>query len=291
MSSFTVLADSGSSKTDWVVIDDKGAVAYRLKTLGFNPYFHSSEFIANAISPAFHQIPIRLDDIAVVNYYGAGCSSEKMNRVVKIALDRTFPNALVYVDHDMIAAARASLGNATGIACIIGTGSNSCVWDQGEIIHNVPSHGYIFGDEGSGSYLGIQVVKLYLEDQLPARLKQEFEGEFHLSQDQILARTYQEKDPNVFLAQFARFYDNRLNYDCLRAIVRRGFENFFRVRILPYPDYQQYALGFIGSIAFHNQEILAEVAAHFSMRIRKVCRHPIDELVDFHRGGVATQAS
>lgn len=282
MNKFKIIADSGSTKTDWVIVDEKGQTVDRVHSIGFNPYFHSSEFIYNEVLKAFDLIKISMDNIDEVFFYGSGCSSNEKKTLVHNALQLHFANAKIDVNHDLTGAALAALGNNNGIACIIGTGSNSCVWENRVIIDNIPSHGYIFGDEGSGSYLGIELLKLYLNDKIEGSLKTDFERTFKLSKDQILNTTYREKDPNVFLAHFASFYASKLNHDFLRAIVHKGFDDFFKVRILPYKNYQKYNLGFVGSIAFHYQDILKEVAQQYKMKIGKISKCPIDELVKHH---------
>jgi N-acetylglucosamine kinase-like BadF-type ATPase len=282
MSGYKAIADSGSTKTDWVIVDREGNQADRVKTIGFNPYFQSSEFILAELQRSFSKSKINSNELHEVNFYGAGCSSIEKNAIVEQALSSQFPKAQINVDHDLVAAARATLGNESGIAGILGTGSNSCVWENGKVVHNIPSHGYIFGDEGSGSYLGIRLVQRYLEDNLETRVKQDFEKKFKLTKDQILNATYKEKDPNVFLASFASFYYDYLDQEPFRRIIRDGFVAFFEKRIQAYPNYSKYDLGFVGSIAYFYQDILSDVAQERGMTIRKITRCPIDTLVEFH---------
>lgn len=279
---YRIVADSGSTKTDWVVLDDDQKVVQKIKSIGFNPYFQTPEFIFTEVRRAFDEATFDKDAVAEVNFYGAGCSSEEKNETIRTPLKQLFSHADVNVNHDLVAAARACLGDANGIAGILGTGSNSCVWHDGKVIANVPSHGYIFGDEGSGSYLGIELAKLYLEDRLSPELRASFENEFKLTEEQIINTTYREKDPNVFLARFASFYEPHLHNESLRNIVKQGFKAFFEKRVVAYENYQNYELGFIGSIAFYYQEVLREVASEYGMNIRKISQCPIDELVNYH---------
>lgn len=279
---YKVIADSGSTKTDWVIIDNNSEEIERIKTIGFNPYFQTSNFILNEIKKAFSASKVDFGNITEVHYYGAGCSSVEKNNIVRNALHPQFVNATIHINHDLIAAARSTLGNKDGIACILGTGANSCTWEDGKEIENIASHGYIFGDEGSGSYLGIQLIKLYLSGQMPEELIKAFDEEFNLTKDQILNKTYREKSPNVFLASFATFYHSNLHYPQLRKIIFDGFNNFFNVRVVPYKNYQNYPLGFVGSIAYFYQDILLEVAELHGMKIEKITRCPIDQLAVFH---------
>lgn len=279
---YKVIADSGSTKTDWVIVDQNSNIIEKIKTIGFNPYFQTSEFIFNEIFQSFSKVKLNFDKVTDVHYYGAGCSSIEKNNIVKNALQPQFLKANINVNHDLIAAARSTLGNNDGIACILGTGANSCVWVNNQEVENIPSHGYIFGDEGSGSYLGIRLVKLYLSGNMDKDLKKMFENEFKLTSDQILNTTYREKNPNVFLANFAKFFSNKLHYPELREIIKKGFDSFFKVRILPYANYRDYELGFVGSIAYFYREILEEVAETYGMKIKKISRCPIEELTEYH---------
>jgi glucosamine kinase len=277
-----VVADSGSTKTDWVFIDTENNKTFTIKTTGFNPYFQSSEVIYQTIVKEFGaQIEI-LPAVKEVFYYGAGCSSEDKNEIVASALRRLFSNASIEVQHDMIAASRATLGNEPGIACIIGTGSNSCVWDGYEIVHNIPSHGYVFGDEGSGAYLGIELLKLFLNNQMSPALRAEFFKEYNEDEDSILTRVYKGVGPNVYLATFAKFYRNHLHFPELKEVIENAFKKFFDTRIVKYPNYKSYKLGFVGSIAFHFNDILKSVADSYGMQIETVTKCPIDNLVIYH---------
>jgi glucosamine kinase len=280
---YTIIADSGSTKTDWVIVNEEMEVDEKVKTMGFNPYFHTSEFIYKEIATSFSAAEIDSNEVDTVHFYGAGCSSEDKNKIVYEALKQQFPSAAIHIDHDLIAASRATLGDQDGIACILGTGSNSCLWKDGEVVDNLPSHGYIFGDEGSGSHLGINLIKLYLKDGLGKELTEEFEAQFNLNKAQIINKTYREKGANVFLASFAMFYHNRVGqHSILREVMSQEFRAFFKERITCYQNYRQCDLGFVGSIAYYNQDILKEVADSFGCSIASIKQCPIDALVEYH---------
>jgi N-acetylglucosamine kinase-like BadF-type ATPase len=281
MNTYKIVADSGSTKTDWVVLNASSETVSKIRTIGFNPYFHTTEFILSEVSKGFASASFDKDLVSEVHFYGAGCSSEEKNAIVEKALQSQFAKAKVFVSHDLIAAARATLGHEDGIACIIGTGSNSCVWQNGIVTANVPSHGYIFGDEGSGSYLGKELLKLYLEDRMPADLKDDFEGTYGLNKEQLLHKTYREPNPNVFLASFGAFYDKRVQHPVLQDILDQGFDAFYRIRVKSYPSHQQFALGFVGSIAYFYQDILKEVMGRHGMTVSRIVKCPIDELVNY----------
>ena len=231
MSKYTIIADSGSTKTDWVIVNEEMEVEEKVKTIGFNPYFHTSEFIFKAISTSFSAAEVDSNLVGNVYFYGAGCSSKEKNNIVYEALKKQFPSASIHIDHDLTAATRATLGNNDGIACILGTGSNSCVWENEEVKENLPSHGYIFGDEGSGSHLGINLIKLYLKDGLGKKYTEEFEAQFNLTKTHIINKTYRESGANVFLASFAAFYHGRVGRDSvLREVMVQEFKLFFKER-------------------------------------------------------------
>ncbi len=279
---YQLIADSGSTKTDWALINNENEEITRIKTIGFNPYFQDSDYINSVLSEAFSDLAIDFKDVNDIFYYGAGCSTKENKEIIKVALGGLFTQSTIIVHHDLIAAARATLGKSDGIACILGTGSNSCVWENEKEVQNIESHGYIFGDEGSGSHLGIKLIQLYLSGNLDEKIKVQFDKEFNISKKEILYKTYREQNPNVFLASFAKFYQQFLHEPQLRTIILNEFEKFFQKRIIPYKDYQKYEVGFVGSISFFYKEILQEIANKYSIKISKITRCPIDELIKYH---------
>lgn len=278
-----VVADSGSTKTDWRFIDENGNTWHSIKTIGFNPYFQHTEFIASTLTIDFAPVLAECaEKVTQVYYYGAGCSSEDKSVIVYKALKSLFPSAQVNIKHDLLGASRAALGDKEGMACILGTGANSCIWNGMEVIANIPSHGYIFGDEGSGAYLGKEVLKLYLNNEMEAEMRKKFDEEFSVTEHDILERTYKQPNPNVYLASFARFYTLFPESKELSNIIRYGFNDFFHRRVMKYADYAYYDLGFIGSIAYHFQEELRAIASIHGLKIGSIERCPIDRLVIYH---------
>ena len=279
---YQLIADSGSTKADWIILDKLGAVVDKIKTIGFNPYFQSADFIHNSLVKPFEKAKVPSSEITHVHYYGAGCSDENKNIIVKNGLRKLFNNADINIHHDLEASARATLGYDNGIACILGTGSNSCTWIDGKVDRNIPSHGYVFGDEGSGAYHGIKLLKLYLENKLSEDINREFYLKYKLTKEEILNQTYKGKDPNVFLSSFAKFLHDKTHNSQLRKIIEEGFHNFFKSRVLPYESYNTLELGFIGSIAFSYKDILTEVADNYGCKIKTIVKCPIDGLIDYH---------
>ncbi len=276
-----LIAESGSTKCDWMFVDKSGNYIDLYKTMGYNPFFHSSEFIANDISQhkdILHIAP----KVERVYFYGAGCESISLNGIVKNALSEIFRNASIVVDHDMKAAAYATYDNEPCISCIIGTGSNSCYFDGEEIYEAVPALAYILGDEGSGSYLGKKLLVAYLYNKLPKHIHYDLEKEFGLSKSEIFERVYDKPHANVYLASFTRFIGQHKDDPFVHAFIVQGMKEFIENHICCYENYQHTPIHFVGSIAFHFQDELREAAKEFGINIKKIIKEPIKNLVDYH---------
>jgi glucosamine kinase len=275
-----LIADSGSTKTDWVLLDQKNQKRY--KTIGYNPYFINSESIYNSLS---EKLVPELDPLVVksVYFYGAGCSNTDNIEIVNKALTRCFINSHVAVGHDMLAAARALLKNSPGFAAIIGTGSNTCIYDGKDITRNIDSLGYLLGDEGSGSYIGKKIVRDYMRGYLPAELDRKFREKYsNLSHSEIFNNLYNKALPNRFLAGFCMFADENKEHPYVRKIVKHSFGDFFTNLVSHYADYRKHTFNCVGSVASVFREILSEVAGEFGMKTGKILHSPIDDLVDYH---------
>jgi glucosamine kinase len=274
-----LIADSGSTKTDWVLLDDTNQQRY--KTIGYNPYFINSESIYNSLS---EKLVPELDPLVVkkVYFYGAGCSSADNIEIVNKALTRCFINSKVSVGHDMLAAARALLQNEPGFAAIIGTGSNTCLYDGQNVTQNIDSLGYLLGDEGSGSYIGKKLVRDFMRGYLPAELHKKFADKYQLTHADIFNNLYNKPLPNRFLAGFCMFADEHKNHEYVRQIVRDAFVDFFRNLVCHYPNYKKYSFNCVGSVAFVFRDVLKETAASFGMETGKILHSPIDDLVGYH---------
>ncbi len=274
-----LIADSGSTKTDWVLLDEENQS--RFKTVGYNPYFVNSENIYHSLNEKLvPQIdPLR---ISSVYFYGAGCSTTDNMEIVNKALSRCFINSKVSVGHDMLAAARALLGNNRGFAAIIGTGSNTCVYDGENVEANIDSLGYLLGDEGSGSYIGKKIVRDFMRGYLPADLDERFRKQYQLSNEDIFNNLYNKPLPNRFLASFCMFADENKTNPYIRQIVKDSFTDFFRNLVSHYPDYKKYSFNCVGSVGFKFKDILSEVSREFSMEPGTIINSPIDNLVSYH---------
>ncbi len=275
-----LIADSGSTKTDWCVASHD-SLRLKIQTEGINPFFQSEEMITEQlISHLIPQLPA--EEWEAVYFYGAGCTPEKASEVAH-ALIRCFPTLKrePEVYSDMLAAARALCGYEAGIACILGTGSNSCFYDGERITHHVSPLGFILGDEGSGAVLGKLLVGDLLKDQLPPELKEEFLSQFNLTVAEIIDSVYRQPFPNRFLAGLSPFLTKHLNEPAVRNLVCNSFQAFFRRNVMHY-DYQKYPVHFIGSVAYHYKEILEEAAGHTGVSLGKVMQSPLEGLVYYH---------
>jgi len=276
-----IIADGGSTKTNWCLLDDSNKKIY-FNTEGYNPYFVDSEYIVNSLKKGLpNDLPF--DDIKEVNYYGAGVHNKEKAEIFVKAIQEVFPQALVEVGHDLLAAARALLGKEAGFAAILGTGTNSCIYDGQNITYNIDSCAYILGDEGSGSYIGKKLLADYIRDLMPQDVRKVFYDTYKITPDEIMDAVYTKPLANRFCASFSKFvYDNNVNIEYTRAIVDEAFEAFFKNLVSKYPNYQEYTFNCIGSVGYNFRNVLEEKALQYGMKVGKILRSPIDDLVQFH---------
>ncbi|MBX2959862.1 MAG: ATPase [Flavobacteriales bacterium] len=274
-----LIADSGSTKTDWRLVNETEQVK-SFQTIGFNPYYISEQQILDELSKsALTEIK---QQVTQVFFYGAGCSSEAKSGEIKQALQQFFTKATIEVDHDLLAAARSLSGNKAGLVAILGTGSNTCFFDGTTIVKNVSSLGYILGDEGSGAHLGKTLVTAYLNNELSTELQQAFQQKYQLTLLDILDAVYKKPLPNRFLAQFAPFVLEHKQHPQIAAIINACFSQFFEKHICKYENYQTYPLNMVGSIGFVFKNEIEQLATHFGVNMGIVIKQPIDGLVKFH---------
>ena len=224
-----------------------------------------------------------LDQVTEVNYYGAGVHNDEKAQIVVDAFRLLFPNAKIEVGHDLLAAARALLGTESGFAAILGTGTNSCIYDGEKITYNINSAAYILGDEGSGSYIGKKLLTDFIRGLMPKDVEKAFFETYKLTPDEIMDNVYTKPLANRFCASFSKFvYDNNVNIEYTRNIVNDAFEAFFANLVSKYPDYQKYTFNCIGSVGYNFRNVLEEKATQYGMKVGKILRSPIDDLVKFH---------
>lgn len=276
-----LIADGGSTKTDWRLIKE-GREYKQVQTPGFNPYLVGSDEIESILWKEL-QPYIDTNAVTTVYYYGAGCSTPVKNMIVETAFEKIFPNARLHINHDLLAASHALCGDIEGIAAIIGTGSNSCFYDGKEIVENIFSLGYFFGDEGSGAYLGKQLLTAYLHKELPEEIEKKFREEYPKNLESILDSVYTKPAPSRFLASFSRFINNNREHPYINNLIREAFRAFYKYQVCCYSRYTEVPVHFVGSVAYHYKEILTEVGLEFGVKTGKFIKAPIDGLVEYHR--------
>lgn len=274
-----LIADSGSTKTDWCVVH-QGTSVQQITTKGMNPFFQTeaemSKAIAEMLCPQLPDI-----DWDGIYFYGAGCIPEKQAIVHQAISSQLHAHGIIEIHSDMQGAARALCGHKPGIACIMGTGSNSCFYDGNNITSNVSPLGYILGDEGSGAYLGKLLVGDLLKNQLPSALKEEFLHRYQLTAAEIIERVYRKPFPNRFLANLSPFIAEHLDEPALYQLVLKSFQSFIQRNVQQY-DYVNHPVHFVGSIAWHYQDILKEAALQTNIRLGTVLKSPLSGLIRYH---------
>jgi len=274
------IVESGSTKSDWVLIDDKNNQSF-FSTMGFNPYFHSADLIESEIKKHADIFAVA-SQIKGVYFYGAGCSSDDLNAKVEDGLSRVFTNASILVDHDLLACAYSTYRGVPVISCIIGTGSNSCFFDGKEISEEVPALGYILGDEGSGSFFGKQLLSNYLYHRLPQNMQDDFFATYGYTKDDLVNHVYMQPNANVFIASFMPFIAKHKDEEYVKNMVKDGFRRFIDVHVCCYKNHKEVEVSFVGSIAQIFEVQLHEVADEMNVKIGAIIRRPIEHLVNYH---------
>lgn len=279
-----LIADSGSTKTDWCVIAEDEVVC-RVKTDGINPFFQSEEDIKNLIEKdLLPDVQSYQSAINKVCFYGAGCAFPEKNAIIERAIQSHF-SAKIEVRSDLWAAVHALCQCQPGIACILGTGENSCQYDGQDIIKQVSPLGFILGDEGSGAVLGKLLVGDVLKNQLPDTLRDAFFSAYQLTPAMILDKVYKQPFPNRFLASLSPFLLKHIDEPSIRRIVVQCFTDFFTRNVMQY-EYEKYSVHLVGSIAWYYQDLLKAVAGSLGIQIGTIVQSPLDGLIAYHTRGV-----
>lgn len=275
-----LIADCGSTKIDWCVTR-QGEEIKRFGTRGMNAVMLSAEQIDAQIAA---EVAAEVDGMhfSSVHFYGAGCISDDVCKNVSDAIGRHISADCVEVHTDLLAAARALCGHSPGIACILGTGSNSCYYDGEAIADNVSPLGFILGDEGSGAVLGKLLLGDVLKRQLPADVCEKFYAQYGVDRVTVIKHVYRESQPNRYLASFAPFLAQNLAEPAVHDLVLRAFKSFIKRNVAQYPDYQSMHINFVGSIAQHFGEVLAEAADACGCTIGVILKSPMPGLIKFH---------
>ncbi len=274
-----LVADSGSTKTEWKIIKE-GKPGESLFSAGINPYFLPADEIYLLLKKELPELSEHSFD--KIYFYGTGCNSEAKNNVVKGAISRVFPAGEILIGTDLLGAARSLCQNDAGIACIMGTGSNSCYYDGRSIAANVSPLGYILGDEGGGAVIGRKLVSAVLKKQVPKDVIDLFFDSYKITPAEILEKVYMKPFPNRFLGQFARFISANMGIKELQDIVTTSFDEFIIRNILQYPESKVLPVHFTGSISVHFRTFLEESLKKHGLRPGKITLSPMADLIKYH---------
>ncbi|HMR45412.1 MAG TPA: N-acetylglucosamine kinase [Bacteroidia bacterium] len=274
-----LVADSGSTKTNWL-LTDKNSFTTEIETIGFNPFFHNSDFILNELKK--NQTLVQYADaIKDIKFFGSGCSSDDRKNIVVSAFKNMFPNAKLFVDHDMLGAALAACFNSAGLVAILGTGSNIAFWNGTHIHPTNHGLGYILGDEGSGSYFGRKLITHFLYGIMPDDLSKKFFQKYSMNKEMAIHHVYHQPGANVYLASFSKFLSDEAQHPYIQTLIYKGLLEFVETSVLAYPQHQNYPVHFIGSIAFHFKTILKQIADEKKFMVGKIIVRPVDELLAY----------
>ncbi len=275
------IADSGSTKADWTPVVN-GKKGEKISTRGFNPnYWKSDEIVAELQKKFIHEADV--DNTKKVIFYGSGCWDAKRKKIVSDALEKIFPNAKIEVQHDLLASARATCGKEPGIACILGTGSNSVLFDGKDEVDNVTNLGYLIGDEGSGTHLGRKIIQAYFYREMPADLQPHFEELVPGGKAEILDNLYQKEHPNLYLSRFTRFLNQYYEHPFVKELSKDCFREFVKRHVCKYEGHETLPIHFVGSIAHYFEEALRDVIVdEFGLTMGKIVKAPINNLVAYH---------
>jgi len=275
-----LIADSGATKCEWCVLEN--GRSRKILTQGISPYFLNAEQISALLAKEL--LPkLKKAVITQVHFYGTGLNNPDNMAIVKKVLKKTFPGAGLEVQTDLLGIARAGCGKEKGIACILGTGSNSCFYNGKKIIKNSPGIGYVLGDEGSGAYLGKKVIQHYLYQTFDEDLRSRFEKRFAVAPNEILENVYKKPLPNRYIASFAIFLAENRGHYMIENIIEDGLNDFFFTHLYKYRESWTLPIHFIGSIAFGFRDVLKELCNTYELELGKVLKAPMQGLITYHR--------
>jgi len=277
-----LITDGGSTKCDWILLNQKGDVVLKTRTKGLNPAVVPDENIRERILANQELLPF-VTKITVVDFFGAGCGTKTPIRLLTRILSEIFPLATVSVNEDMVAAVYAAT-TKPGIVCILGTGSNSCYFDGTHIHNGIESLGYSLMDEASGNYFGKRLIRDYFYKKMPSQLALKFENKFNLDPDEIKNHLYKRHNPNMYLASFAEFiFTSKEVNGYFYKLITEGMLKFIEYRILCFKESQNVPIHFIGSIAHFSEDIIKDCMKPYNLELGNIIRRPIDGLIDYYR--------
>jgi len=276
-----LIADGGSTKADWILLDKFGEVVLKTRTEGLNPAVFPGDLLKERVEEnedfQFHK-----GKVTEVYFYGAGCGTKKPTALLKSILESFFTNAIVEVKEDTYAAAYA-VTTEPGIVCILGTGSNSSYFDGKDVINGVPSLGYILMDEASGNYFGKRIIRDYFYKRMPKSIEKLFKEQFDVDPDVIKRRVYKENNPNTYLARFAEFILRNERNAYSQKVLEKGISVFIKTRVLTFENVENVPVHFVGSIAYFAKDVIEKVAKKYNITLGNIVRRPIDGLIEYHR--------
>jgi N-acetylglucosamine kinase-like BadF-type ATPase len=282
------IVDGGSTKCDWVILENSGKISQKTESIGFNPNIINADLIPQEIEKNPHLFLIK-NQLDYIYFYGSGCGTVENALLVETQLQKVFPYAKVTVKEDLTAAAYAAYNGKPAIVCILGTGSNSCYFDGESIRRDLPSLGFLIGDEGSGSALGKHLVRRFFMKKLPQDLHQEFVETYHLTIEDAIKNMYHNPRANAYLAEFNKFVVQRKQHPYFQNMVFDEMKNFFEYQVLPYEEAREAEINFIGSIAYYYEDILRAAAAELNLTVGHIVQKPIESLVEYHKKYIFNQ--
>lgn len=279
MPSVKLIADSGATKAEWSLLNN--GKQKTILTQGISPYFLNKDQVIDVLlkelEPGLKNI--RVDE---VHYYGTGCANPDNAKLMKKAIKQVFPQANIEVNHDLLAAARSLCGDEKGIACILGTGSNSCYYNGKRIVSNSPGLGYILGDEGSGAYLGKKVLQYYLYNTFDDELRGRFDVTYLTNKAEILENVYKNPLPNRYLAGFVMFLAENRGHYMIENIIEDCLNDFFFTHLCKYKETWTLPVNFVGSVAFGFKDVLEELCHSYEFELGKILKKPMSGLIEYH---------
>ncbi len=277
-----IIADAGSTKTDWSLIDENKHVTF-FQTQGYNPYFNDVDTITEGLKKDIPE-KVQHSPVEKLYYYGAGCSTVTNCEIIYQSLNNIFPKSVLFVSDDLTGAARSLFGNREGIACILGTGSNSGYYNGKNIADRLPSFGYLFGDEGSGAHMGKMLIHDYLNNKIPLDIREAFDKKYHYSLGNILEGVYKNPYPNRFLASFTEFLSENISSSYLHQLVKTSFMEFFEKQLKKYSLFGITEIACVGSVAYHFRTIFQEIADENKVKVTRFSKNPIRGIIRYHCG-------
>jgi len=282
MPTLKLIADSGSTKTEWCILKNNKPQVFTSQ--GMSPYFVNAEGMEKIIREEV--IPfLKKNKVEEIYFYGTGCKNPVNMKMIKKVFKYVFPDAFIVVDHDLSGAAKALCGNDKGIACILGTGSNSCYYNGTRIVKNSPGLGFILGDEGSGAYLGKKVIQHFLYNFFDDDLRARFDAKFVTTDSEILEAVYKQPLPNRYLASFAIFLAENRGHYMIENIIEDGLNDFFYTHIIRYRESPKLPVHFTGGIAFGFKDVVVQLCQEYDLQSGNILRSPMEGLIKYHSEG------